>query len=131
MIKKILFICICAHTAFGLDYTQPEVKKLPSVSGTPLSIKNDSSIIYGVYASNKSQCPRYLKLFNKKASSVVLGIDKPDLTYVLRPQTNNWFPNINEQSFSEGISVVCTKHDDPLDTKGVPVNECLSTFLYK
>jgi hypothetical protein len=100
-----IFILFFVSNVFALDYSQPDIKKLPSVSGTPLAIKNDSTKFYGVYTSNKSQCPRYLKLFNKKANSVVLGRDKPDLTFVLRPQTSDWFPSINEQSFSNGISV--------------------------
>lgn len=122
-----LLLSICA---FAQDYSHLENWKSGSIT-TPVGPKNSSTKWYGTYGINKSQCRRYLKVFNKKSADVKLGKDKPVITYELTPQTTRWLPREVETLLDKGMSLACTKKEAATDANVVPVNECFATVVYK
>lgn len=134
MMKAFIFVAtwlLLSICAFAQDYSHLENWKSGSITGTAVGPKNSSTKWYGTYGINKSQCRRYLKVFNKKAADVKLGTDKPVITYELTPQTTKWLPREIETLLDKGMALACTKKEGALDTNGVPVNECFATVVYK
>lgn len=123
-----LLLSICA---FAQEYKHPDIWKSGSLGGEPQEFKGGAVKLYGTYAFNKSQCPRYLRIFNKKASQVVLGKDKPYMTIEIKPQTSVWTPQLQETLFDKGLSVACTRKPDELDSKPAHVQECFASMVYK
>lgn len=115
-----------AHPNGGTD-----IYKSLSVTGTPAAVKNTQGQVYGVYGVNKSACRRYLKIFNKKASEVVLGVDVPILTIPIFPRSDTYIPNTLGAPFSNGISVACTNYEADNNASGASANECSGTLFYK
>ena len=121
-------VCNCA---FAQDYSPPTIWVSGSVMGAPLAVKNGSTKWYGTYGSNKSQCRRFLKVFNKKAVDVKLGKDKPLINYEIHPQSNQWLPREVETLLNKGMAVACTRKEGWLDANPAHANECFATVLYK
>lgn len=126
----VLTSLLLLNCAFAQDYTQLSAWQSGSIT-TPVGPKNSSTKWYGTYGINKSQCRRYLKVFNKKAADVKLGKDKPVITYELMPQTTKWLPREIETLLDKGMSLACTKKEPTSDASVVPVNECFATVVYK
>lgn len=137
MVKVFLFVVTAVSVlvssvgALAQDYTHPSAWKSGAITGKPVAVKNKPGSYFASYGTNKSQCPRYLKVFDKKASDVKLGTDKPKFTMKIEPQSGRWFPQEIEQLLNKGLAVACTKHKEDTDTKGSFSNECYATVIYK
>lgn len=117
--------------ASAQDYSQPKAWKSGSITGKPIAVRNGASKLYGTYVVNKSHCPRYLRVFDKKASDVKLGVDSPIKTIEIPPQNYLWVPESQEVELSKGLAVACTRKPEETDARGSFVNECFASLVYK
>jgi hypothetical protein len=123
-----LLLSICA---FAQDYTQPKVWSSSALTGSPVTVKGSQARLYGTYGSNRSQCPRYIKVFDKPASEVRLGVDRPILNLEVLPRSTQWFPELQERLMERGLTFACTRKSDDFDTRPARSGECYATALYQ
>lgn len=79
-----------------------------SIAGTPVQLKSTQSTWYGYSINNNDASVRWLQVFFRPATGVVLGVTAPDMTIAIPASGNATFELENPVLAATGFTVACT-----------------------